>query len=82
MKLDPATLRAYAARDWQAPERLARAGRARQPIADKVAIAIALYEAAKRTNPTWPDEATREADLAAHQRLRALLDRAAHVGAR
>nr|MBA2319878.1 hypothetical protein [Deltaproteobacteria bacterium] len=81
-RLDPADLRAYAARDWGAPERLARAHRARQPVEQKVAIAVALYEAARATLPGWPDEATRRADLAAHVRLRALLDRAAHVGAR
>jgi hypothetical protein len=79
--LDPEELRAYAGRDWSAPERLARQARALQPVARKVALAIALYEAARVTRPGWPDEATRRQDLAAHLRLRALLDKAAHVGA-
>jgi hypothetical protein len=82
MKLDPADLRAYARRDWEAPERLARAERAQQPIEAKVAMAIDLYEATKRTRPSWPDEATRREDLATHVRVRNLLDRAARVGAR
>lgn len=81
-RLDPDELRAYAARDWGAPERLAREERARRPTEEKVRIAIQLYEAAKATRPEWPDEATRRADLDSHLRVRALLDRARHVGAR
>ncbi|MEQ8460619.1 MAG: hypothetical protein RLO52_10780 [Sandaracinaceae bacterium] len=81
-RLDPDELRAYAARDWGAPERLAREMRARMPTDEKVRIAIALYEAAKATRPDWPDDATRRADLDSHLRVRALLDRASHVGAR
>ena len=82
MSLDLQELRDYARRDWQAPERLARRHRALQSIETKVRIGIELYEATKLTRPDWPDEATRRADLRAHLRLRALLDRAAHVGAR
>jgi hypothetical protein len=81
-RLDASELRAYAARDWAAPERLARAERAAQSVEQKVRIAIELYEAACATRPDWPDEATRRADFADHLRLKALLDRAAHVGAR
>jgi hypothetical protein len=81
-RLDPEDLRRYAQRDWSAPERLARRERARQPTARKVELAIALYEAARATNPGWPDEATRRADFEAHVRLKALLDEAADVGAR
>ena len=81
-RIDPEQLREYAHRDWQVPERLARRHRARQSVARKVEIAIALYEAARATRPGWPDEATRKADLASHLRVRALLDRAAHVGTR
>ena len=80
--LDPAELRAYAARDWNAPERLARRERAHRPVEEKVRIAIELYEAMRRTRPDWPDEATRRADLENHLHLRHLLDRAADVGAR
>lgn len=81
-RLNPEELRSYARRDWSAPERLARRQRARQPIERKVQISIALYEAAKATRPEWPDEQTRKADLSAHLRVKALLDKAAHVGAR
>ena len=80
--LDPAELRGYAARDWNAPERLARMHRANLPVEQKVRLAIALYEAARATRTEWPGEETRRADLATHQRVRALLDRAAHVGGR
>jgi hypothetical protein len=82
MKLDPADLREYASRDWASLERMARIERARQPVATKVALGIALYEAMKHTRPTWPDSDARREDLDAHLRLRALLDRAAHVGTR
>lgn len=81
-RFDLTDLREYAGRDWGLPERLARAHRARLPVAQKVRIAIELYEAARATRPEWPDEAARRADFANHQRLRALLDRAAHVGRR
>ncbi|MCK6505073.1 hypothetical protein L6R53_17020 [Myxococcota bacterium] len=81
-RIDPADLRRYAQRDWEAPARLARAERAAQPVEDKVRIAIALYEAAKRTRPEWPTDADRREDLEHHLRLCALLARAAHVGRR
>lgn len=81
-RLSPRELREYARRDWSAPERLERARRAMQPIDHKVRLAIALYEAARATRPDWPDEATRRRDLESHLRVRALLDEAAHVGAR
>jgi hypothetical protein len=80
-RLRPEDLRRYAARDWQASERLARRVRARLPLAEKVRIAIELYEAARRMRQDSPDEATRRADFAAHVRLKALLERAADVGA-
>ena len=79
-RFDAEELRSYAGRDWGAPERLARVHRAKQPIEQKVRLAIELYEAARATRADWPSEADRRADLAAHWRLRALLDRAAHVG--
>lgn len=81
-RLDPNYLRSYAHRDWRAPERLARAHRARQPVERKVQLAIELYEAVRATRPDWPDDAPRRADLESHLRVRALLDKAAHVGAR
>ncbi len=79
--LDPEDLRNYARRDWGFPERLARKHRATLPVERKVQLAIHLYEAARATRPDWPDEATRRDDLATHRRVRALMDRAAHVGA-
>ena len=82
VRFDAEELRSYAGRDWGAPERLARAHRAKQPIEQKVRLAIELYEAARATRAGWPSEADRRADFAAHRRLRALLDRAAHVGRR
>ena len=84
-RLDPEALRAYARyarRDWSAPEKLARRERVARPVAEKVKMAVQLYEAARATRPEWPDEATRRADFEHHLRLRALLDKAAHVGAR
>ena len=80
--LDATELRNYASRDWNAPERLARKHRANLPVEQKVRLAVALYEAARSTRPEWPGEAVRRADLATHLRVRALLDRASHVGGR
>ena len=80
--LDVTDLRDYAGRDWGMPERLARSRRVKLPVAQRVRLAIDLYEAARATRPEWPSEALRRADLATHQRVRALLDRAAHVGRR
>lgn len=74
-------LRRYAQRDGGAPERLARRQRAQLSVAERVRLAIEIYEAAKATKPGWPDEATRRADLDAHVRLKRLLHEAAHVGA-
>ena len=80
--LDDTGLRAYARRDWGAPARLARRERVRLPVERKVQLAVQLYEAVRATRPDWPDEETRRSDLANHQRVRALLDRAPDVGSR
>ena len=80
--LDVTELRNYAGRDWGLPERLARKRRVNLPVGQKVRLAIDLYEAARSTRPGWPDDAMRRADLATHQRVRALLDRSAHVSRR
>jgi len=82
MRLEHDDLRRYAARDWGAPERLARRHRAEQPVARKVALAVQLYEAARATSPAWPDEQCRAKDLESHVNLRKRLRRAGHVGAR
>jgi hypothetical protein len=81
-RLDPADLRAYAARDWGVVDAATREDRARAPVAQKVALGVELYEAARRALPGWPDDDARRADLDHHLRLRRLLDRAARVGAR
>lgn len=81
-RLDPEDLRAYANRDWGAPERLSRPERVRAPVAEKVRIALALYESTRALRPEWPTAEDRRTDLESHIRLRALLRRAAHVGAR
>ena len=80
--LDPNDLRRYASRDWSAPDRLSRVPRAAQPLAQRIALGIALYEAAKTTRPDWPTRADREADCQNHVRIRRLLDRVRHVGTR
>ena len=82
MSLDPDELRAFAKRDWAAPEQLARRARSNQSVDLKVKIAIDLYECMRRTRPEWPTEAQRREDMTMHLRLRELLDRAAHVGSR
>jgi hypothetical protein len=81
-RLDPEELRRFARRDWGAPARLSRRVRAALPVEEKLRLAVSLYESARAVRPDWPDDATRLADIRAHQRLRNLLDRAAHVGTR
>lgn len=81
-RLDPEELREYAHRDWGAPARLARAERARASVASRVRLAVGLYEAARAANPSWPDDQDRQRDLDTHRRVKRLLARAAHVGAR
>ena len=80
--LDHDELRSYASRDWGLPERLARKQRTKLPVAQKISLAIDLYEAVRVTRPEWPSDSIRRADLATHQRVRALLERASHVGRR
>lgn len=79
MQLDPDDLRRFAARDWEAPARLARKERARMPVEQKIALAVELYEAAAALGP---HDAARRADYEAHVRLNELMKRAANVGAR
>lgn len=77
MKLDPDDLRAYARRDWDAPERLSRAARAAETVAQRVERSKQLYAAMRRTKPGWPTKSDRLEDLRHHLRVKALLDRAA-----
>ena len=81
-RLDAEDLRAWAARDWGAPERLARRHRARMPAAEKARLSIEMYEAALAMIGDRDMAAERWRDLECHRRLRAILDRAAHVCAR
>lgn len=70
------------ARDYGLLDRLTLADRARRPVEEKVAVAIALHEAMRTTRPGWPSESDRLADLREHQRVAELLWRARHVAAR
>ncbi len=80
-RLDPDDLRAYAGRDWGAPDRLSRPNRVQAPVHEKVRMAVALYESTRSLRPEWPTAEDRWRDLQNHIRVRALLRRAAHVGA-
>ncbi len=80
---DPAALRAYRDRDWASVRRAkeqfwAEDHATRGPLAGQKACA-ALGEHARAVDPTWPNEAQREEDLAHHIELSAKLLRLAHV---
>lgn len=81
--MDPAAIRAYASRDWQAlgaSKRAYWAERHRQEGATAtVQASQALLAEMRRIRPDYPTPVEREVDLAAHVRLRVLLDRAAHA---
>ena len=79
MWIDPEHLRLYAQRDWSRPETLARKDRAAMSVGERVAMAIALYEAARATRPGWPTDQDRLRDLEHHLRMNRLLDKAAHA---
>jgi len=79
MPLDPEHLRAYARREWSRPQALARRDRANMTVHERVAMAIALYEAARATRPGWPTDQDRLRDLEHHLRMNRLLDQAAHA---
>jgi hypothetical protein len=78
-RLDPAELRAWASRDWGVVDSKSLAARVQQPVGAKVAMAIALYEAARRTLPGWPTDADRRVDLQHHLDVKAILDRCPDV---
>ncbi|MEZ4444117.1 MAG: hypothetical protein R3B72_33910 [Polyangiaceae bacterium] len=80
-RLDPQDLRRYAEARLGGRERLARREARLGCPWTSGSAGIALYEAAKATNPEWPYEATRRADLDAHLRVKHLLHEAADVGA-
>jgi hypothetical protein len=69
-------------RDWNRFDRADLLARVRQPVDVKVAMAVALYEAAKATLPGWPTDEDRRRDLAHHQAYCGTLRRAFGGGAR
>ena len=84
--MDPASIRAFAARDWDS---LAAAKRAywadryrREGLRATVDASRALLAEVRLMRPEYPTEDERRADLVGHVRLRTLLDRAAHAFAR
>ena len=58
--------RAFVGRKWDVLEAVTRKERAQRPVAEKVQMAIALYESARAARPDWPDTQSREDDLAHH----------------
>lgn len=78
----PKDLREFVGRDWSRLDALDRERRAGLPVAEKSRLAVALYEAAKRTRPGWPTAEDRWEDLQEHIRVNSLLKRGANVGAR
>ena len=84
--MDPASIRAYAARDWRAIATAKReywVGRyRREGSRATVQASRALLAEIRSVRPDYPTDDERRADLAAHVRLRVLLDRAADAFAR
>lgn len=82
--MDPDDLRAFAGRDFAAIAREKRAHQRRlferEGSAGTIRLAGGLWAHMKSLDPAWPHPREREADLAAHVRLKALLDRAARAG--
>jgi hypothetical protein len=75
-----AEIREFQARDWRLIERAKSdywTGR-EAPISPSAILRMAsgLYEYARSLRPDWPNAAEREADLATHVRLTAMLRRA------
>jgi hypothetical protein len=75
-----AEIREFQARDWRLIERSKSeywTGR-KAPISPSAVLQIStgLYKYARSLKPDWPNAAEREADLASHVRLKAMLRRA------
>lgn len=77
--IDPASIRAYMARDWRRARDLKRAyWRARLDrggLTEALAITEQLRRELKQRDPTWPSEQEREEDLETHRRVAAALAR-------
>jgi hypothetical protein len=82
--VNPDHLRAFAGRDFEAIAREKRAHLRRlferDGAAGTIRLARGLWVHARALDPAWPHEREREADLASHVELKALLDRAARAG--
>ncbi len=74
-KLDPDELRAMMARPWDVLERAGARHWAAEPPEAHLRAAQELYDLG-RQHHDWPSAEERAADLAAHQRLARLLQRA------
>lgn len=81
--MDPAALRAYAVRDWNAEAASKRAYWAdryrREGPCATLQASQALLAEMRHLRPGYPTAEDRRIDLTAHLRLRSLLDRAAHA---
>jgi hypothetical protein len=78
--LDPADLRAYASRDWDALARLKEEACSSLSPAEGILLGEALRLHARAVNPAWPTARQRRADRAAHLRLLDALARTPAVG--
>jgi hypothetical protein len=80
--VDPAAIRAYASRDWNAFAASKRAYWAdryrREGSHATLEASQALLAEMRHVRPDYPTSEDRRVDLASHVRLRVLLDRAAH----
>jgi hypothetical protein len=72
---DPALLRAFAARNWDAVARSKAAMWQELTPADKIRLADELRRQALLTRPGWPSAADRRADLQTHLRVSEALRR-------
>jgi hypothetical protein len=81
--MDPAALRSYVARDWNAIAAAKRAYWAdryrREGAPATMAASQALLREMREVRPDFPTPRDRRADLDAHVRLQALFERAAHA---
>jgi len=79
--IDPASVRAYLARDWRSLRARKRAyWRARLErggLAEALAITEQLRTGLQKRDATWPSEREREEDLETHRRVAAALARTA-----
>ena len=79
--MDPADIRAFAARDWRLIEQAKQdqwLGQKREMTASEaLRLAAGLLQYARAVKPDWPNPAERDADLASHVRIAEILRRVA-----